>query len=88
LLLNETWKIKKALSASVSSYKIDSIYNKGIINGAIGGKLLGAGGGGFFLFYVPKDNQTFFLKNMKNFIVIPVEFENYGSRIIFDTKEH
>jgi len=88
LLLNETWKIKKALSASVSSYKINSIYNKGIINGAIGGKLLGAGGGGFFLFYVPKDNQTFFVKNMKNFIVIPFEFENYGSQIIFDTKEY
>jgi len=88
LLLNETWKIKKALSSSVSSYKINYMYNKGINNGAIGGKLLGAGGGGFFLFYVPKDNQKFFIKNMRNLIVIPVEFENYGSQIIFDTKEY
>jgi len=86
LLLNETWKVKRSLSASVSSYKIDSIYNKGINNGAIGGKLLGAGGGGFFLFYVPEDKQTFFIKNMKNFIVIPVEFENCGSKIIFSTE--
>ena len=88
LLLNETWKIKKALSSSVSSYKINSIYNKGISSGAIGGKLLGAGGGGFFLFYVPKDNQKLFIKNMRDFIVIPVEFENYGSQIIFDTKQY
>lgn len=88
LLLNETWEIKKALSSSVSSYKVNSIYNKGINNGAIGGKLLGAGGGGFFLFYVPKDNQRFFIKNMGKFAVIPVEFENYGSQIIFNTKEY
>ena len=88
LLLNETWKIKKALSPSVSSYKVNSIYNKGINNGAIGGKLLGAGGGGFFLFYVPKDNQRFFIKNMRDFVVIPVRFENYGSQIIFNTKEY
>jgi D-glycero-alpha-D-manno-heptose-7-phosphate kinase len=87
LLLNETWKIKKALSSSVSSYKVNSIYSQGISNGAIGGKLLGAGGGGFFLFYVPKDNKNFFIKKMKNFIVIPVEFESQGSRIIFNTKE-
>ena len=88
LLLNETWKIKKTLSTSVSSHKVNFIYNKGIDNGAIGGKLLGAGGGGFFLFYVNKDNQTFFIKNMRDFIVIPVEFENSGSQIIFDTKEY
>jgi D-glycero-alpha-D-manno-heptose-7-phosphate kinase len=88
LLLNETWKVKKALSSSVSSDEVNFIYNKGINSGAIGGKLLGAGGGGFFLFYVPKDNQKFFIKNMRNLIVIPVEFENYGSQIIFDTKEY
>jgi D-glycero-alpha-D-manno-heptose-7-phosphate kinase len=88
LLLNETWKIKKALSTSVSSYRVNSIYNKGMNNGAIGGKLLGAGGGGFFLFYVPQDNQRFFIKNMRNFIVIPIEFESSGSQIIFDTKEY
>jgi D-glycero-alpha-D-manno-heptose-7-phosphate kinase len=86
LLLNETWKVKKALSSSVSSYEVNFIYSKGINSGAIGGKLLGAGGGGFFLFYVPKDNQKFFIKKMKNFILIPVEFENFGSQIIFDTK--
>ena len=87
LLLNETWKIKKSLSSSVSTYGVNSIYNIGMKNGAIGGKLLGADGGGFFLFYVPKDNKNFFIKKMKNFVVIPVEFENYGSQIIFNTNK-
>ena len=84
LLLSETWKIKKALSSSVSTYGVNSIYSKGIKNGATGGKLLGAGGGGFLLFYVPKDNQKFFIKNMKNFILLPVKFEKNGSQIIFN----
>jgi D-glycero-alpha-D-manno-heptose-7-phosphate kinase len=84
LLLNETWKIKKSLSSSVSSYAINSIYNQGLKNGANGGKLLGAGGGGFFLFYVPKDNNKFFIKNMKKFLVLPVKFEKNGSQIIFN----
>jgi|LakMenE01Jun11ns_1017448.scaffolds.fasta_scaffold9794946_1 D-glycero-alpha-D-manno-heptose-7-phosphate kinase len=87
LLLNETWKVKKALSSSVSSDEVNFIYNKGINSGAIGGKLLGAGGGGFFLFYVPKDNQKFFIKNMEKLIVTPVVFENNGSQIIHGMKE-
>ena len=84
LLLNETWKIKKALSSSITSYDVNFIYDKGIKNGAIGGKLLGAGGGGFFLFYVPKANQKIFIKNMKNFILLPVKFEKNGSQIIIN----
>jgi D-glycero-alpha-D-manno-heptose-7-phosphate kinase len=84
LLLNETWKIKKALSSSITSYEVNFIYDKGIKNGAIGGKLLGAGGGGFFLFYVPKVNQKIFIKNMKNFILLPVKFEKNGSQIIIN----
>ena len=84
LLLNETWKIKKSLSSFVATSKIDMIYNFAISNGATGGKLLGAGGGGFFLFYVKKENQNYFINKMKNFILIPVEFENKGSLIIFN----
>ena len=84
LLLSEAWKIKKSLSVSVSSYKIDEIYNLGIKNGATGGKLLGAGGGGFILFYVAKDNQKYFINRMKDFILIPIEFESKGSQIIFN----
>lgn len=53
-LLNETWKIKRSLSKSISNSRIDMIYNVGLKNGATGGKLLGAGGAGFILFFVPK----------------------------------
>jgi D-glycero-alpha-D-manno-heptose-7-phosphate kinase len=86
LLLNETWKIKKSLSPFIATSKIDMIYNFAISNGATGGKLLGAGGGGFFLFYVKKENQNYFINKMKNFILIPFEFENKGSSIIFNDK--
>lgn len=65
-LLHETWMIKKNLSHKVSNPKINDIYNSGIKSGAYGGKLLGAGGGGFVLFYVPKKNQKKFEINFKD----------------------
>jgi D-glycero-alpha-D-manno-heptose-7-phosphate kinase len=65
-LLNETWMIKKNLSHKVSNPKINDIYNLGIKSGAYGGKLLGAGGGGFILFYVPKKNQKKFQIKFKD----------------------
>ena len=51
-LLNESWKLKKSLSNKISNDKIDHLYNEGLKQGALGGKLLGAGGGGFFLLYL------------------------------------
>ena len=68
----------------MSTTSIDDIYNLAIKKGALGGKLLGAGGGGFFLLYVPYEKQRFFLKNFKRFINIPFNFENYGSKVIFN----
>jgi D-glycero-alpha-D-manno-heptose-7-phosphate kinase len=53
-------------------------------NGALGGKLLGAGGGGFFLFYVPKEKQNIFRKYLKKTIIIPFNFTNEGSEIMFN----
>jgi D-glycero-alpha-D-manno-heptose-7-phosphate kinase len=61
-LLHESWIKKKDLSSQVTNDKIDFIYNLGLKHGALGGKLLGAGGGGFFLFYVPLEKRNFFLK--------------------------
>ena len=84
MLLNETWKKKKELSNSVSSDRVDHIYNLGIKNGALGGKLLGAGGAGFFLFYLPKNKREIFLNSFKNFTCIPFKFEQEGSTIIFN----
>ena len=66
-LMNETWKLKNLLSQSVSSHKIDNIYLKGIKDGALGGKLLGAGGGGFILL-LSKMKKRKFLNKMNKFV--------------------
>ena len=83
-LLNDAWIEKKKLSISITNPAIDKIYNKAIKNGALGGKLLGAGGGGFFIFYVPKQRQRKFIRNFKNFITIPFNFSPEGSKILFN----
>ena len=84
-LLHESWLEKKNLSSSISSYKIDNIYDEAIRKGAIGGKLLGAGGGGFFLFYVPSSRQKQFIKYFNKLTHVPFNFSNEGSKIIFKT---
>jgi D-glycero-alpha-D-manno-heptose-7-phosphate kinase len=87
LLLNETWKIKRSLSKSISNSKVDTIYELGLKNGATGGKLLGAGGAGFVLFFVPKNNKSRFLKAFKNFIIVNFKFENKGTHIILNDRK-
>ena len=82
-LLNDAWVEKKKLSASITNPAIDKIYNMAIKNGALGGKLLGAGGGGFFIFYVPYFKQKKFIKYFKRLITIPFKFTSEGSKIIF-----
>lgn len=83
-LLHESWVIKKKLDKSIFNNKIDDIYMLATKNGALGGKLLGAGGGGFFLFYIPEYKKKNFLKKMKSFINIPFKFENEGTKEIFN----
>ena len=87
-LLNQSWKVKRDLSNSISNSKIDELYEFGIRNGALGGKLLGAGGAGFFLFYVPNKFQSKFIKSMKKNIVVPFKFEKEGSKIIFNDEKN
>jgi D-glycero-alpha-D-manno-heptose-7-phosphate kinase len=83
-LLNETWKIKRSLSKSISNSRINMIYKLGLKNGATGGKLLGAGGAGFVLFFVPKNNKINFLRAFKNFTIVDFKFENKGTHIILN----
>ena len=83
-LLHESWIEKKSLSQNISNSDIDNIYNFATQNGALGGKLLGAGGGGFFLFYVPGNMQKKFIKSLKKKIIIPFNFNNEGSEIMFN----
>jgi len=82
-LLHESWLEKKNLSSSITNSSIDEIYSKAIKYGASGGKLLGAGGGGFFLFYVPYFRQKYFIKYFKNLLTIPFSFSREGSTIMF-----
>ena len=82
-LLHESWLEKKALSSSITNSSINEIYNRAINKGALGGKLLGAGGGGFLLFYVPYFRQKNFIKYFKKLITIPFKFSTEGSKILF-----
>ena len=82
-LLHESWLEKKSLSSSITNSSIDEIYDIAINKGALGGKLLGAGGGGFFLFYVPYFRQKNFIKYFRKLITIPFKFSSEGSTILF-----
>lgn len=86
-LLNYTWMLKKQMGKIVSTDSIDELYAKGIRAGAIGGKLLGAGGGGFLLFYVRPEMQNAVRIAMQDMMYIPFEFENGGTRVIHYTPE-
>lgn len=82
-LLHESWKVKKSLSRKISSEHIDDIYDTAKKYGAIGGKLLGAGGGGFILLFAPPQMQPKIKEKLKNLLWVPFSFENLGSQIIF-----
>lgn len=82
-LLNYTWKIKKTLTNNITNETVEAMYEKAKEAGAIGGKLLGAGGGGFMAFYVPKKHQNKVREALKEFLYIPIKFEFNGSKVIF-----
>lgn len=86
-LLDYTWKLKRKTGNAVSTDSIDALYKKGIEAGAVGGKLLGAGGGGFLVFYVEPDKQKAVKKAMSNLLHIPFHFENEGTRVIYYAAE-
>ena len=83
MLLHEGWKLKKSLAPVVSTSKIDAIYDAGLKAGANGGKLLGAGGGGFMLFFAPPERHKKIKEKLKNFLHVPVRIEYMGSQIIY-----
>jgi len=86
-LLHQAWLQKKQLSNNVSSPQIDEIYNAGLEAGAIGGKLLGAGGGGFILLFAPPEKQRAIKEKLSNLIYVNFRFETEGSKIVlYDPK--
>ena len=84
-LLNSYWKLKKQLNKHVSNNEIDDMYQKALENGALGGKIVGAGGGGFLLLVVPHDKQNQ-VRNALKLKELPFKLDRYGSRIIFQNE--
>lgn len=86
-LLDRTWRLKRQTGGAITTNSIDSLYEKGIDAGALGGKLLGAGGGGFLLFYVQPEKQAAVKEAMKDLLYVPFKFEDGGTRVIHYTPE-
>lgn len=82
-LLDETWRLKRGVTDKVSTSELDAIYAKAMEAGAVGGKLLGAGGGGFFVFYVPQEHQENVRKALENLLYVPFQFESEGTKILY-----
>lgn len=82
-ILHEGWLLKQSISAGISNENISNLYDKGLEAGALGGKLLGAGGSGFILFYCPKEKQADFRSSMAQYKELPFKFDNTGSKIIY-----
>jgi D-glycero-alpha-D-manno-heptose-7-phosphate kinase len=81
-LLHEAWKIKRTLTQKITNASIDAIYEAGISAGALGGKLLGAGGGGFMLFFVPPECRESLRARLKNLLCVPFAFSSRGSHVV------
>lgn len=82
-LMREAWMVKRSLSDKVSNSEVDDIYQRATDSGAIGGKLAGAGGGGFMLLFVPPDRHSAVREALDHLIYVPFKFESFGSQIIF-----
>jgi D-glycero-alpha-D-manno-heptose-7-phosphate kinase len=82
-LLHEAWMTKKKLSSAISNNHLDDMYQKAITAGALGGKLLGAGGGGFFVFYVPLEQQSAVKSALVDLKEVVFEFETEGASILY-----
>lgn len=87
-LLDYTWKLKRRITSKISTDSIDCVYEKAIQAGAGGGKLLGAGGGGFLLFYVEPEYQEAVREALQSLLFVPFCFENGGTRVIHYTPEN
>ncbi|MBF0381333.1 MAG: kinase [Magnetococcales bacterium] len=85
-LLHESWQLKRSLVSSIAPDFIHEMYNAAKSAGALGGKLLGAGGGGFMIFYVRPQDRANVVKALSKLLIVPIKFEYSGSQIIFNQK--
>jgi D-glycero-alpha-D-manno-heptose-7-phosphate kinase len=81
-LLHESWKVKRTLTKNISNASIDEIYEAGRSSGALGGKLLGAGGGGFMMFFIAPERKEALRARLKNLLCVPFSISNKGSHVV------
>jgi len=81
-LLHESWKLKRTLTQNISNSRIDEIYETGLSAGALGGKLLGAGGGGFIMFFVSPERREALRARLKDLLCVPFRFSSRGSHVV------
>ena len=86
-LLDRTWRLKRQTGGAITTDNIDALYEKGMRAGALGGKLLGAGGGGFMVFYVQPEKRQNVMEEMKDLLYVPFRFEDGGAQVIYYTPE-
>lgn len=86
-LMDYSWKLKRGLSEGISTGAIDDVYQAAMKAGAQGGKLLGAGGGGFLLFFVEKERQPAVREALKDLLYVPFQFETGGPQVVHYTAE-
>lgn len=86
-LLDHTWKLKRQTGGAITTNSIDELYQRGMAAGALGGKLLGAGGGGFLVFYVQPEKRDAVLWAMRDLMYVPFQFEDGGTRVIHYSPE-
>ena len=86
-LLDTTWHLKRQTGGAITTNSIDALYEKGMGAGALGGKLLGAGGGGFLVFYVQPEKKETVMEAMKDLLYVPFRFEDGGTQVIHYTPE-
>jgi D-glycero-alpha-D-manno-heptose-7-phosphate kinase len=82
-LLHENWQVKRSLTSKITTFAIDEIYQAGRSAGAMGGKLLGAGGGGFILFFIKPELQPAIREKLQKLVYVPFKFEDLGTQIIY-----
>ena len=85
-LLDYSWKLKTTLADNITTDEINTLYETALKNGAVGGKLLGAGGGGFILLYVPEKYQSKIRTALDRYMFVPFSFENEGTKILYSRK--
>jgi D-glycero-alpha-D-manno-heptose-7-phosphate kinase len=82
-LLDENWSLKSQLTSGITDPQIDAWYASGIAHGALGGKLLGAGNGGFMMFYAPKERHAQITEALSNLAPVKFRFDRFGAQIVF-----